>query len=164
MPIPHELAQASDVPGAPLGLYTPPPVRALEPPVSFSMGRTARWHECDSLEHVNNTVYADWLDEAVRFAMRELGFPVADMKKRGLQLRGEHYRLDYRRAALPEDNLPIETRIVGNEGRLCAIEQFIRGGGEGELLTAQSVYGWQTTGGEAADAPEGWGAALLRHC
>ena len=148
-------------PGAPLATYEPPPVTPLTEAqaftMTFTMQRTARWHECDSMEHVNNAVYADWLDEAMRMAVDEIGFPMVRLKDVGLQLRGLHYRLDYKRAVLPEDRIMIDTRIVGAEGRLCAVEQSIRAPDGGtEFLQAKSVYSWLNASGEETDGPEGW--------
>src|SRR5436305_15210900 len=39
--------------------------------------RRAQFYEADSAQHTNNAVYVDWVEEAVRDALRALGFPLA---------------------------------------------------------------------------------------
>lgn len=150
--IPRELTVDFDTPGAPLGEYSAPSLTPLARQREFSVERVAEWHECDSMGHVNNTVYVDWLDDAWRAAMGELGWDVGEMVKRGLQMRGEHYKLDYKRAALPGDHLTIVTRLEGKEGRLCLISQSITTAGV-EIMAASTVYGWYTGEGCPTEAP-----------
>ncbi len=104
--------------------------------------------------HVNNAVYADWLDLGLRAAMDAWGWPVGVLKVVGLQLRGEYFLLDYKRAALPGDRIRITTSIEGLSGRLCRLHQSIRNAEGTELLEATSVYGWADKSGRPADAPE----------
>jgi YbgC/YbaW family acyl-CoA thioester hydrolase len=156
MVIPKEVETDFDMPGAPLGTYEVPEVEPLDRPVEFTVERVAEWYECDSLGHVNNAVYADWLDSGFRSAMDSGGWPVADMKKAGLQLRGEHFALDYKRAAMPGDRLTTTTRIDGLGERLCRVQQSIANGNGSELLTATTVYGWADNRGNSANGPEGW--------
>jgi YbgC/YbaW family acyl-CoA thioester hydrolase len=156
LPLPPDLLGILTVPGAPLGNYDPPPVPTGAEPRRFTARRSAQWYECDSHGHVNNSVYVDWLDEAARSALAEIGYPTAEGMAADLQFRGIHYRLDYKRAALPEDSLLIETTLVGSAGNLCAVEQRISIDGGGELLTAMSVYAWLTGEGKHSDPPAGW--------
>ena len=109
--------------------------------------------------HVNNAVYADWLDAALRDAMLEMGWPIARLKEQGYQLRAEYLALDYKRAALPGERLSINTLIEGIEGRLCALSQSIRsdnGASQIEVAASASVYGWADSAGEPCAPPEGW--------
>jgi YbgC/YbaW family acyl-CoA thioester hydrolase len=156
MPLPPDLLNRLRVPGAPLGDYDPPAVPLAEAPRRFISRRSAQWYECDTHGHVNNTVYADWLDEAMRAALLEMGYSIMDLKAGGLQLRGIHYRFEYKRAALPGDNLLIETTLTGSDGALCAVEQRIDTDAGAELLSARSIYAWLTNDGEQAEPPEGW--------
>ena len=158
--IPKELAVDFDTPGAPTREYDPP---AVEKNINaqFTTDRTVEWHEIDSLGHVNNAIYVDWLDEAVRSALGQLGWAVQELKDRGIHLRGEYYNLSYRRAALPGDAVTITTTIEGVSERLCAIRQVVSGADNSEILTSESVHGWRTNSGEPCAPPEGWAAALL---
>lgn len=159
MAIPRELAIDFSTPGAPIYTYSIPPVRELEEQEGreFQVERVAQWHEADSLGHVNNAIYADWLDDALRAASDRLGPSTGELRARGLQLRGEAYSLDYKRAAVPGDQLVISTQLTGMEGRLVSVRQAIKDKSGIEMVLAKSVYGWRTSDGEPAGAPEGWG-------
>ncbi|HYO48860.1 MAG TPA: thioesterase family protein [Chloroflexia bacterium] len=154
--IPKELAIDFDTPGAPLGTYDAPPVVRLERQPEFTVHRVAEWHEADSLGHVNNAIYADWLDDATRAAIDAMGWNTATLRDQGLQLRGEHYSLDYRRGAIPGDHVTVTTRIEGISGRLYAIRQRITDVEGLDLVANSAIYGWRTTAGEPTDPPEGW--------
>src|SRR5690349_22879093 len=82
--IPREVEVDFDMPGAPLGSYEPPEVEATGRQVEVVTERTAEWYECDSMGHVNNAVYPDWLDSGVRAAMEQAGWSVAGLKGEGL--------------------------------------------------------------------------------
>lgn len=158
-PIPPQVAADFDVPGAPLGSYDPPPVSLASVPKEYKASRKAEWYEADSMGHVNNTVYADWLDSAFRDATEEAGWPVAQYKKRGYQLRANYILLEYKRPALPGDRLVISTNIVGAEGSLCSVSQTIRRADREdstELASAEYVYGWADRDGVSCEPPEGW--------
>jgi YbgC/YbaW family acyl-CoA thioester hydrolase len=154
--LPKELAQDFATPGAPLGSYDPPVVAPLDTQPEFTAARTAEWHEADAFAHVNNAVYAEWLDEAVKLALAELGWSTRSLMEAGLQLRGEYHALDYRRAAVPEDRVQIITRIEGVSGRLLAVRQVLTDEVGATYITASSVYGWRTIDGEPSGPPEGW--------
>ncbi len=156
--IPRELEADFDMPGAPLGTYEPPHVEAQDNPLEFSTERVAEWYECDSMGHVNNAVYADWLDSGLRAAMDAGGWPVGEMKRAGLQLRGEYFALDYKRPAMPGDHLTVTTRIDGVSGRLCRIYQAVANAEGTDLLTCTSVYGWADRHGKPVEplTVDGW--------
>jgi YbgC/YbaW family acyl-CoA thioester hydrolase len=157
--IPPEVGVDFDVPGAPSGRYEAPEVGQAEHGGEYRSRRKAEWYEADSMGHVNNTVYADWLDAGFRDAMEAAGWGVAAYKERGYQLRAAYMELDYKRPALPGDELIISTKIRGIEGRLCAVSQHImrvEGNDSRELAAAEYVYGWVDGRGLVCDVPEGW--------
>lgn len=85
-----------------LGRVTPPPPPAGVAPVRF----TVRPQELDPMDHVNNAVYADWLDEQVvaaggEAAMRAVPRTVA---------------IEYARAAEPGARVEARTWPAGNGG------------------------------------------------
>jgi len=152
--IPKEIEADFELPGEPVGSYEPPSVEPLENPVETCTERVAEWYECDSMGHVNNAVYVDWLDSGVRAGMEAMGWHVAALRRDGLQLRGEYFALEYKRPALPGDLLTTTTRFEGLSGRLCRVRQFIQDTGDIDLLEATSVYGWADKSGQPAGAPE----------
>ncbi|HVF99794.1 MAG TPA: thioesterase family protein [Chloroflexia bacterium] len=144
--IPQQTAIDFDVPGAPLGNYDPPP---LGPPDEtegwdHSMSRVAYWHECDSLGHVNNAVYTGWLDDAMFAALEAHGTSITAQREAGLRLCGVYYKLDYKRAALPGDELIITTHLERQSGPSYAVSQRILSPDGTALLTASSIYSWQS--------------------
>jgi YbgC/YbaW family acyl-CoA thioester hydrolase len=146
--IPQQTAIDFEVPGAPLGNYDPPTLEPAEGTEGWehSMQRTAYWHECDSLAHVNNAVYAGWLDDAMFAAIGAHGTSVAERREGGLRLGGVYYKLDYKRAALPGDELTITTRLERQSGPSYAVSQRILFPDGSEQLTASSIYSWQSVG------------------
>lgn len=151
--VPREVAVDFDLPGAPLGDYSPPALSPSGQEQIFRTERVAEWHECDSLQHINNSVYVDWLDDSLRGGLAELGWGVESFRERGLQLRGEHFRLDYKRAALPGDHLVIMTVLQQSIGRLLSVRQRVVTSSGAEVLTADNVYGWQNNEGQPVEAP-----------
>ncbi len=142
MQIPREMAVGFDIPGQPLYNYDPPTVQAeveIEQPVSTTQ-RVAEWHECDSFGHVNNANYAGWLDDAFIAALEANGQPAAQLRLQGIMPRGEHYKLDYKRAALPGDAMQIETRIEAASEQGYAVSQLISLLSGEEILRANSIY------------------------
>ncbi len=156
--IPASVGVDFDVPGAPLGNYEPPAVASLDSPREFVDTRRAEWYEADTMGHVNNAVYADWLDAATRLAMEEMGWPIVRLKADGFQLRAEYLYLDYKSPVLPGERLVVTTRLVGMEGRLCATSHSIARAEDGtEAALAEYVYGWADEAGEPLEPPVGWG-------
>ena len=106
------------------------------------MERRAEWHEADSLGHVNNTVYADWLDEALYRTFESAGYNFASLRAEGKHLRGCYYNLSYKRSALPGDKVQIITQCASTSGALIPVTQSITAEDGSELLTASSIYTW----------------------
>lgn len=80
--------------------------------------------EIDEYEHVNNTVYLQWLDRIAWAHSAELGLPLARCvaMRRGMAVR--HTRVDYLQAALLGDALLLGTWIVASDGRLRCTRRF----------------------------------------
>jgi acyl-CoA thioesterase FadM len=75
----------------------------------------ARGYEADSLKHVNNCVYADWLSEAARLAFA--GWAARDPRFQSVPLI-RRLTLNYQRSALPGDAVTLTTtpERVGRRG------------------------------------------------
>lgn len=147
MAIPPQVAADFDAPGAPLGTYEPPILDQEEdatPPTEHIIHRTAEWHECDSMGHVNNANYADWLDDAMLSTLDTGGTSIAEQRTQGLRLNGAYYKLEYKRAVLPGDQLAVVTRVDRQSGPVYATTQRITHLHGEELLTASSVYEWRS--------------------
>lgn len=75
-------------------------------PIEYRVQRRVQRYETDGLQHVNNAVYVDWLEEALAEA-------VAPFTSVGHYLRVRRHDIAYVRAALPGDHVEIVVRLVG---------------------------------------------------
>jgi YbgC/YbaW family acyl-CoA thioester hydrolase len=144
--IPQQTAMDFEVPGAPLGNYDPPALERAEDVEAWehNVQRTAHWHECDSIGHINNAVYAGWLDDAMFAAVEAQGVSLMEQREKGLRLGGAYYKLDYKRAALPGDELTVTTQLERQSGPSYAVAQRILAADGSTLLTASNIYTWQS--------------------
>jgi acyl-CoA thioester hydrolase len=80
--------------------------------------------EIDEYEHVNNTVYLQWLDRIAWAHSADLGLPLDQCLtiRRGMAVR--HTRVDYLEAAVLNDSLLIATWLVACDGRLRCTRRF----------------------------------------
>ena len=72
------------------------------------MRLTARETEADVNQHINNTVYADWLAEAWYRTLSERSIAFADR-----ELRPREYQIEYLRPTVPGDRMRVETVLAG---------------------------------------------------
>jgi acyl-CoA thioesterase FadM len=149
--LPMDIMRGFDIPGKPLGTYDAPRVAPLDRPVEHVRERLAEWHEADSMRHVNNAVYADWLHSAVWSAAAQLSGSPGSHREPSEYLRARYFDIQYRRAALPGDRLQVVTRITGLEGPLVEVRQSVLGPDGAEMVSAHSVYRWY---GPDGDPPE----------
>ena len=99
----------------------------------------ARGYEADSLKHVNNCVYADWLHEAARLSFARWSAVDAQLPTNWLPRR---LSLSYLRSALPGDVITITTQPERRDPRGMVLGQTIarRDDPTNPLVTATSWY------------------------
>ncbi|MGO8949238.1 MAG: acyl-ACP thioesterase domain-containing protein [Ktedonobacterales bacterium] len=86
----------------------------------------ARHYETDSQQHINNCVYADWLDEAFHQAAVSVAPPTEMPVVRHVEhLRPRFYHIEYIREVVAGDALCIETRTAPRGSRVVAADQSI---------------------------------------
>jgi len=80
--------------------------------------------EIDEYNHVNNTVYLQWMDRIAWAHSAALGLSLEDCLalRRGMAVR--HTRVDYLRAAVEGDGVLVATWIVASDGRLRCTRRF----------------------------------------
>jgi acyl-CoA thioester hydrolase len=80
--------------------------------------------EIDEYQHVNNTVYLQWLDHIAWAHSAKLGLALDRCLelRRGMAVR--HARTDYLEAARLDDDLALATWIVACDGRLRCTRRF----------------------------------------
>lgn len=117
------------IPASILAQFAPDGVRAiprLEPrlypppanPIERRAIRRVQHYEADSMQHVNNAIYYDWIEETI-----------ADLAP-SLRLCVRRHDIEYMRGALPGDEVEVVTRLTG-AGRCASIwESLVARAGE----------------------------------
>lgn len=96
------------------------------------MELTARGYECDTQRHVNNTVYADWLAEALERSL-------------GLRLGGtdaplpRYVRLEYMRPVRAGERVAVTTRVVRRGSRELVSAQTISDPEQGTVYLRAAI-------------------------
>jgi len=98
--------------------------RLFHLPAPFTGTHRVVIEEIDEYEHVNNTVYLQWLDRIAWAHSAQLGLPLDRCLalRRGMAVR--HSRVDYLEAAQLDDRLVIGTWIVTSDERLRCTRRF----------------------------------------
>lgn len=122
---PPIIAQFFTLPPTELIRPVPPLPPASRPPHT-STRRTWRY-EADSMGHINNTVYADWLEEAAGDAVCAWGTPLAAPAAPGLLLDPHMTTITYLRSVRPGDTVLLTTTCTGADpaGRTLDLAQTI---------------------------------------
>jgi YbgC/YbaW family acyl-CoA thioester hydrolase len=96
---------------------TAPPRRPLPPARIpehglFTISRHARWHEIDRAQHVNNAVFLEYALDCEMQAMTYYEWPVEMLREHGLALALRRHQIEYKQAALLDDELAISSWIA----------------------------------------------------
>jgi acyl-CoA thioester hydrolase len=93
-------------------------------PAAYTGTHRVSAEEIDEYDHVNNTVYLQWLDRIAWAHSARLGLPIERCLelRRGMAVR--HTRVDYLEAARLDDTLLLATWIVASDGRLRCTRRF----------------------------------------
>jgi acyl-CoA thioesterase FadM len=95
----------------------------------------ARHYEMDSQLHINNCVYLDWLDEALRTAVASATPASTDVE----HLCPRAYHIEYVAQTRAGDNVSIETRWQPRGTRALAATQELRDQAHVTLARARSL-------------------------
>ena len=118
-----------------------------------------RFYELDPYDHVNHSIYIQYFEAARAEWLTELGFPLAKLKKDGIQIVVTELHTRYLGSAGPTDELVVETEAVELKRVSMTFAQRILRGAEilvEQTITAASV----TTEGRPTRVPEALAAAL----
>lgn len=80
--------------------------------------------EIDAYDHVNNTMYLQWLDRAAWAHSAALGLPLAECLALRCGMAVRHTRVDYMNAARLGDTLAVATWIIASDERLRCTRRF----------------------------------------
>ena len=97
-----------------------------------------RGYHLDFYGHVNNARYLELLEEA-RWRMVEGSASLRDWHRRGLGFVVVKVEINYRRPALLDDELEIESAMAHLGGRSGVIHQEVRRVADGERLTDADI-------------------------
>lgn len=100
---------------------------------------TVRTYECDMNGHVNNANYLHYLEYARHEYLKAVGFDYADAVKSGFGLYVTRIEIDYKRSAMLDDVLTVESRPVKRGAVSGVMDQLIRCG---ESAVAQARVSW----------------------
>lgn len=96
--------------------------------------------DIDAYNHVNNSVYLSWLDEAAWSHSAVLGLSLQQCLEMRRGMAAHHTEIDYLRAALLGDQVLAGTWIVGTDSKLRVERRFqIRRATDGETLARARI-------------------------
>ncbi len=107
--------------------------------MAHSANLTVRSYECDAYGHVNNANYLNYLEYARHEYLKAIGFDYALCMEQGYGLYVTRVEIDFKRPALLDDRLVIESRAIKRGAVSGTLEQRIL---LGETLVAQALVSW----------------------
>ena len=116
---------------------------AAQPPATgvVILRRPVQWRDLDSVGHVNNAAYGDYVEDAARQAASLCGWPASRMAAEGFDLATRQLRIEYRQPALPGDELTISTWLSELTAEGAVRHTVVARAADGELL-AQGHARW----------------------
>lgn len=98
--------------------------------------------DIDAYDHVNNSVYLEWLDKAAWSHSATLGITVQQCVAMRRGMAAHRTEIDYLRAAVLGDRVQVGTWIVSTDGKLRVERRFeVRRANDGEVLArARTEY------------------------
>jgi acyl-CoA thioester hydrolase len=81
----------------------------------FTQRRRVEWRDIDPAQHVNNSVYLAYAEDAAVEASMAIGWPPARMRENGFALRVFRHRIEYRISAVLGDDLEIATWMTDRD-------------------------------------------------
>jgi acyl-ACP thioesterase len=127
-----ELMVRFGVPGYPMhaGALPVVAVPSSEDAATHTLDLTARAYEADINQHINNTVYVDWLSEGMAAALAQ-----------GTRRQPRAVHITYARPALPGEAIRVETSYAPHGSRGLLVAQRITGTASGaEHVRASALY------------------------
>jgi len=89
------------------------PVPPPPPAGVFKMRRQVQFREIDGLQHVNNAVYLDYVEDCGMQVINAFGWTLARMQERGFGIVVKRHQIEYKQSAIMDDELEISTWVSG---------------------------------------------------
>ncbi len=126
------------------------PLPAITPiastPLTFTSSLTARYYEADIMGHINNTIYMDWLEEAIHTALTQLPADLLPQQAEGQVGRPAFLQrgtIDYMKPSIPGEALIITSTVLGQHTNGLAWSQVIQRAGDATpLVRADTFWTW----------------------
>lgn len=116
----------------------PPP-----PPGAWKTRRRVTWHDIDGAQHVNNSNYLAYVEDAAIDGMAVHGWPMARMLSEGTILVARRHHIEYLQSALLDDELELATWTSGmTEGSFTRHTTITRSRDGTLLAQVHSTCGW----------------------
>ena len=114
------------------------------PPAPETMTHRVAFYEANAIRHTNNTVYAQWFEEAARLALRAWGYPI-DLAPGAIlppALLLQSLAIRFHRSTYPDDVVTLTTRAThaAPDQHRVALGQDIYGATPDLLVQADAVY------------------------
>jgi acyl-CoA thioester hydrolase len=146
--IPESLARAFFPEGVPQSFppRQPFPKAPPPPPDTFKMLQPVAWNDIDSMQHVNNAVYLNYITECGMQALAACGWPWQRLSDLGIGVYLRRMQIKYSQPAMLGDELEI-TSWISDVRRATAKRHYtIRRAKDDALITqAQSLSVWVDT-------------------
>lgn len=117
-------------------------------PLTFELHFPARYYEADIVGHINNTIYMDWLEEAVHTALAQIAperLPIQNDQQSRRRAYLQRSSIDYMKPSLPGDHLLILSTLAGSYQDGLAWSQTIQRAESQDLLVrADTFWAWLT--------------------
>lgn len=112
-----------------------------------------RFAELDPYGHVNHVVYLTYFEVARTVALKEWGLPIHEVAARGYQFVVTNIDVRYRRAAVADDTVTVETSLGQIRRASTVWEQTVLRGDE-VLVTATITIGVTDRTGKPCKPPD----------
>ncbi|MDR3341883.1 MAG: acyl-CoA thioesterase [Treponema sp.] len=122
---------------------------------------TVRTYECDSYGHVNNANYLNYLEYARYEFLRTIGFDYPAAIKAGYGVYVARVEIDYKKSALTDDVLRIQSWPI-KKGAVSGIiaQKILRG--EESIAEAKVTWAFVNSSGVPAKLPKEWDVPGLK--
>jgi acyl-CoA thioester hydrolase len=140
--IPPELVQDFFPEGAPESFPSRPPFPKIPtpPPGAYSMIQKVAWNDLDSMQHVNNAIYLNYLTECGMRALAEFGWPWERLNAVGIAIHLRNIHIQYLLPALLDEELEITTWISDVRRATVRRHYTISRSSDSALLAQASTY------------------------
>jgi acyl-CoA thioester hydrolase len=118
---------------------SPPP----PPPGIFRLRRRVEWRDVDPVQHVNNAVYLDYLEDCGLQASAAHGWPPARMRAAGFAVVARRHQIEYLLPAVLNDELELATWASDVQQDTAVRHYTVTHASNGALLAqARTLWAW----------------------